>query len=65
MAVKVATMINQFVVVNDPPGKFCTEEQLAKLVRIKDVRPGRPEGTGKMKHSNSEGGSCGNFEPDG
>jgi hypothetical protein len=32
---------------NDPPGKFCTEELLAELERVKDVRPGKPQGTRK------------------
>jgi len=41
---------------NDPPGKFCMEELLAELERVKDVRPGKPQGTGKRKRSNSEGG---------
>jgi hypothetical protein len=36
---------------NDPLGKF-SEEVLVKLERVKDVRPEKPQGRGKRKHSN-------------
>jgi hypothetical protein len=41
---------------NDPLGKFSKEEVLVELKRVKDVRHGKPQGTGKRKRSNLEGG---------
>ena len=41
---------------NDPPGKFSEEELMAQLEKVKDVRPGNPEGSGKRKHSSMERG---------
>ena len=32
---------------NDPPGKFSEEELMAELEKVKDVRPGNPEESGK------------------
>jgi hypothetical protein len=40
---------------NDPPGEFSIEELLAELEKVKDVRPGKPQRSGKRKHSNLEG----------
>jgi hypothetical protein len=50
---------NEFVGIhesNDPPGEFSIEELLAELEKVKDVRPGKPQSSGKSKRSNSEGG---------
>jgi hypothetical protein len=41
---------------NDPQGEFSIEELLAELEKVKDVRPGKPQSSGKRKHSNLEGG---------
>jgi hypothetical protein len=41
---------------NDPPGKFSEEELMAELEKVKDVRPGNPEGSGKSKCSSMERG---------
>jgi len=41
---------------NDPPGKFFEEELMAELEKVKYVRPGNPEGSGKRKHSSMERG---------
>jgi hypothetical protein len=37
---------------NDPPGEFSIEELLAKLEKVKDVRPGKSQSNGKRKCSN-------------
>ena len=41
---------------NDPPGEFSIEELLAELEKVRDVRPGKAQGSGKRKRSNMEGG---------
>jgi hypothetical protein len=40
---------------NDPSGEFSMEELLAKMEKVKDVRPGKPKSSGKRKHSDLEG----------
>jgi hypothetical protein len=50
---------NEFVGIhesNDPPGEFSIEELLAELEKVKDVRPGKPQSSGKRKYSVLEGG---------
>jgi hypothetical protein len=50
---------NEFVGIhesNDPPGEFSIEVLLAELEKVKDVRPGKPQSSGKRKHSDLEGG---------
>jgi hypothetical protein len=39
---------------NDPPGEFSIEELLAELEKVKHVRPGKPQSSGKRKHSDLE-----------
>jgi hypothetical protein len=39
---------------NEAPEKFSTDELLAELERVKDVRPGKKQECGKRKHSNFE-----------
>jgi hypothetical protein len=46
---------------NDPPAKFSIEELLAELEKVKDVRPGKPQGSGKRKRSDLEGGRVRNI----
>jgi hypothetical protein len=49
---------NEFAVIhesNDPPGEFSIDELLAELEKVKDVRPGKPQSSGKRKNSNLEG----------
>jgi hypothetical protein len=41
---------------NDPSGEFSIEELLAELEKVKDVRPRKPQGSGKRKRSVLEGG---------
>jgi hypothetical protein len=41
---------------NDPPSEFSIEELLVELEKVKDVRHGKPQSSGKRKHSNLEGG---------
>ena len=41
---------------NDPPSKFTTEELLAELDKVKDVRPGKQQGSRKRKHSEMDRG---------
>jgi hypothetical protein len=41
---------------NNPLCKFLVKEMLVELERVKDVRPGKPQGFGKRKHSNFKGG---------
>ena len=40
---------------NDPPGEFSIEELLAELEKVKDVRHGKAQGSGKRKHFDMEG----------
>jgi hypothetical protein len=41
---------------NDPIGEFSIEELLAELEKVKDVRPGKQQSSGKRKRSDLEGG---------
>jgi hypothetical protein len=41
---------------NDPPGEFSIEELLAELEKVKDVRHGKQQSSGKVKRSDLEGG---------
>jgi hypothetical protein len=41
---------------NDPLGELSIEELLAELEKVKDVRPGKLQSSGKRKHSDLEGG---------
>jgi hypothetical protein len=50
---------NEFVGIhesNDPPDEFSIEELLVELEKVKDVRPGKPQSSGKRKRSGLEGG---------
>jgi hypothetical protein len=40
---------------NDPPGEFSIEELLAELEKVKDVRPRKPQSSGKWKRFDMEG----------
>jgi hypothetical protein len=40
---------------NDPLGEFSIEELLAELEKVKDVRPRKPQSSGKRKRSDLEG----------
>jgi hypothetical protein len=39
-----------------PSGEFSIEELLAELEKVKDVRPRKPQSSGKRKHSDLKGG---------
>jgi hypothetical protein len=41
---------------NDPLSEFSIEELLAELEKVKDLRLGKPQSSGKRKHSDLEGG---------
>jgi hypothetical protein len=41
---------------NDPPGEFSIEELLAELEKVKDVRHGKPQSSGKRMCFDLEGG---------
>ena len=41
---------------DDPPEKFTIEELLAELEKVRDVRPGKQQESGKRKHSEMEAG---------
>ena len=41
---------------DDPTEKFTIEELLAELEKVRDVRPGKQQETGKRKHSKMEAG---------
>jgi hypothetical protein len=59
---------NEFVDIqesNDPSGEISIEELLAELEKVKDVRPGKPQSSGKRKCSDLEGGKVKHMEPDG